>query len=209
MQRPTTLKLDSCEILYGTSGEISRQNFDEHNPFGFGSTTFVSAGDSLLVTSPEGTLATVSSNGPFGESFFFGYGDDEDLVPAPVPKSLVLNVPGNTFPAFSAVPVPDVNYPRLTGPEFRPGTLDKPLRWRAGDPEESTISFNLSNDAYDTAGAEVYCRVRDDGEFTLPKNVQSALRGNNEHFSFDHFSRLHLTRIQKGDAILSIYTNSE
>ena len=135
----------------------------------------VGAGDALVFTSPAGTWATLPRR-ERGE--LVGYASEGIGLSLPVPDGLVVDVPGEAFPAFAAVPVPVV--PPLTG--LSPGPLEAVtdatvFRWDTiAEPREVSIDV-LGIDPETLETVSIGCRAIDDGEFALADAVDIAFGG--------------------------------
>jgi len=125
----------------------------------------VSAGESVTLTSDSGTYATLDL-----------MADRFEVATYPVPSPLTLDIPGEVFPAFSNVAMPDV----VAVQNFQPGNND-PLE---ANTEITWIPTGLVNHHINLAVfdfpasdkvVDLRCSMADDGLFTLPANIVDAL----------------------------------
>jgi hypothetical protein len=126
---------------------------------------FVSAGENFTLTSEAGTYATVN----YTDSRF-------EIAPYPVPANLVLDIPGDVFPTFSDVTIPEVV--RVTN--FNPGRNDvlraeTTVTWDPTGVSGNTVYLSVFDIFASDKVVHLYCRMADDGEFNLPANVQTVL----------------------------------
>lgn len=127
--------------------------------------TFVSAGDSFTLTSDAGTYATVS----YADSRF-------DIAPYPVPENLTLDIPGQVFPAFSGITIPMA----VSVQNFNPGrnqtlSAETTITWDTTGISDHSIYLEVFDLFASDKVVRLYCRMADDGSFTLPANIVSAL----------------------------------
>ena len=126
---------------------------------------FVSAGENFTLTSDAGTYATVA------------YSEDRfEIAPYPAPAQLVLDIPGDVFPAFSNVVIPEV----ARAANFKPArnevlTADTTVTWDPTGIAGNTIYLSVFD--FPAAGkvVDLFCSMTDDGEFELPADVQAVL----------------------------------
>lgn len=127
--------------------------------------TLVSAGENFTLTSDAGTYATV------------GYSDSRfEIAPYPAPANLVLDIPGDVFPAFSDVTIPEV----VRVANFSPGRnevlrADTTVTWDPTGISGNTIYLSVFDIFASDKVVNLFCRMADDGEFNLPANVQAVL----------------------------------
>lgn len=161
--------------------------------------TLLNAGDVLVLSSPAGTWLTLPRSEQFG---FIIYMPENEGLPLPVPSNLVLDVPGADFPAFSNVAVPDVT--PLTGVVTDGSST---FRWNAGAGDPSVF---VTIDVIDfTGGANftsVNCFARDDGEFTLPADIQAELGA--DFSGFPELDRVGANLVQQGNSLLFVSSTS-
>ena len=115
----------------------------------------VSAGENITVSSPAGTfnsLATTSSIGPPVYS-------EQTNIFTLLPLGLTVDIPGEVFPAFANVAVPDVQ--PLTGVVVN--STGTEVIWDAGSNPSALISIIISD-----TGRSSICLTADDGQFSVP-----------------------------------------
>lgn len=130
--------------------------------------TSLGAGDPIAVTDPDGRLyANLSRQDVSG---FILYASEDDALSLPVPSGLVVDVPGDDFPAFAAVSIPDVA--PLTGVSpaaNEPADENSTFRWDAAG-GDSRVDIDLIFVLSDPL-VSVTCSAVDDGEFALPASA--------------------------------------
>lgn len=142
----------------------------------------VSAGETLTLSSPSGTYATVNRvrysgpNVPDNPPILYS----ANSLTAPVPDDLTLSVPGDTFPAYNELAIP--NIPAITGQSPTTASdvrTDSVFTWDANGNENAIIGIYA---AYiPESGSEnselviVTCEVKDDGYFAFPESTKVEL----------------------------------
>ena len=130
------------------------------------------AGTPLVLRTAQASYAQlVRSAGPQ-----YTYRSTVPALPAP-PAGLVLNIPGakGGFPAFSGVPVPVSDPPRLTVPAAGESfTVNTAFTWSnpTKDPNATVLLTGMSDDS----DVMFTCLAKDDGTFTLPAATAAQLR---------------------------------
>lgn len=131
---------------------------------------FVSAGDTLLLSSPQGTFADiVKLEGSFISPTYVGQYDFA------FPQNIQLDIPGDVFPSMT-VPFPTVS--KLASDDFsveRPARLDDEFSWTAGADSDALMYLSFTDDPHKNW---VNCFSRDNGKFVFPQNVI-------DHFGID------------------------
>lgn len=172
--------------------------------------TAVSAGESIVLTSPLGTYATLDEQQAAG-FLFYDLPNMVMLMDGPVPDGLTIDITGSgPIPAFSAVPVPSIT--ALTDVNFggqetiSASTL---FTW-----EPSTNSVAKIRIFSSTAGGffledslTVTCIVPDTGSFTFPASIQAQL-GRDFTGSTPLISRLVAHPVQVDSAVLYVIRES-
>jgi len=138
---------------------------------------FVSAGNALMFTSEAGTWLTLPLIDIPG---FKGYRPESRPLPTPFPSDLTLDIPGETFPAFAAVPLGDVAPLSIQVPGGDDDVAASTgFSWEsAGDAQANTrveIELEFDDQGTDGEDIEVLCSATDDGEFSLPQSVLDQL----------------------------------
>ena len=163
---------DTCQVSTTDFGDFTIPTLDGAPV----DVTSLSAGEVLTVSSPAGTYVELQRDEGFG---FIFYDVDTDL-PTPIPTELTVDIPGDEFPAFSNVAIPNVA--PLTG--VSPGfgqtlTADTVFTWDAGNNENARIDITL----VDTSAlldpsqelVSVSCLAIDDGSFQIPAQTAAQL----------------------------------
>lgn len=137
----------------------------------------ISAGQTLTFTSPAGTYATLArqtATNPFDGGTLLLYELPGDALAGMPPAGLTLDIPGDVFPAFSRVAVPDMPAP-LT--DFSPpigdsASANTAFSWTPSSVAGALVSLGLNSDV-----ESIDCLLVDDGRFTLPDSVTAQLTG--------------------------------
>lgn len=195
---------DTCEVTTTTVDEVETPDdaLDVDVPF-----DFVSAGDNLVVSNAGGTVFVIQRQTLFGFDF---YALPEDTVlPDPLPMGLSIDIPGDVFPAFSNIAIPDVDVLTNVMPAAgSPITASTTFTWDAGSNPD--VFVNIDVFAFDTNtfdSISVNCIAVDDGEFSFPAGTQSELGA--QFSAFDAtVSRTALNFATRGDALLVIGNSS-
>lgn len=196
---------DTCELSFDIDEDVLESE----------SSSPVNAGEVLTLSSPAGTFAEIVRFTNNESQIYFG----PENLPAPVPSGLVFNIPGDEFPAFSDVSVPDVEPFVLTservgffGDEI-PVTSE--ITWEAGsDPEARIRLYYVANvDTSSTLGVEevteidLDCILLDDGSFAFDAAMKTQLTESGFDTITANIGRQVSTMIQQGDALL-VTTNT-
>jgi len=164
---------DTCHTI-NTVGSVEqhhrsifKSNADLHD---------LSAGEVLTVRNDFGSLAEVNLEVGIDIDARLTYkfpaldiGADENLI---------LDIPGNEFPAFNNVVLPEIEYTwPLDFDMDLNGDIDfsKPITWVAATQPGSQYRFGVHVTFFD--GSEIYyrCAVTDDGSFAFPSEVRYEL----------------------------------
>lgn len=158
----------------------------------------ISAGDNLLMSSSAGSYADLSRQ-TNGDTISYTTGS---TLPRP-PNSLALNIPGDTFPQFSSVEIPDLEDLEISSPAVGE-TLrsDTALRWNAAS-DRSTSRVLLT--AVD-ADVSVTCSLVDDGRFNFSSATQAEL-GDLFSAGSSSIRRQNVVSPTRGDSGLIIITS--
>lgn len=162
---------------------------------------------------PEAPFNRVSTEENFtlasGTYATIGYSDSRiEIAAYPAPTNLVLDIPGEVFPAFSDVAIPEV----VRATNFSPAR-NEVLRADTAvslDPAgilENTIYLSGFDIFATDKIVNLFCRMADDGEFNLPADVQAALNsslGAGAELNGTKQDLLSLTTIVQGDASLVV-----
>ncbi len=142
--------------------------------FNFGAPfEFISAGEVITFTSPAGTYIELNRT-TFGD--IVGYSTDTEL-PRPAPSGLLVDIPGDDYPAFSNVSIPDVAALQLTAPaDSAPVTPNTQFTWTAATGSDSAVDISTSfTDIANMENVSVNCTVVDDGSFSFDSATQAAM----------------------------------
>lgn len=196
VQNGIVASVDSCVVSDSTAAtDPSQPGGIEFNP--------VSAGDVITLTSPAGSYAEIVKSEANGFIFYSVAGDGS--LPGPVPSGTVLDIPGDVFPAFPNVAVPDIaeltNVASSTGNTL---TANSTVTWDAASSEGSFMNLSA---AYTPPGTEnsisVFCTVADDGSFSFPADTAAQMGNDFESLNFN-LSRSGSTVVQSGNALLTV-----
>jgi len=195
--------LDTCEVeIFGVGGIPDLDDLDDDNLIFDSNFNSLSAGETITISSPAGTFSTLVQF-TFGD--LIGYGIDETGVAPvpPVPSGLVVDIPGDEFPAFSNVDIPDVAQIVVTAPT--PGTAITPttqFTWVPGGDSDALLDLSVTSFDAQGMGVGVDCVLEDDGSFSFPASVQSQM-GTGFTSPFFDFNRTRFNLIQNGTTVLA------
>ena len=182
--------IDTCEIDDVDDGG-DFLDFDE-TPFS------LSAGETITVTSAAGTYATLLMNSAAG---LIVYIPEEELV-SPLPQNLIVDIPGDQFPAFSNVSIPNVNALDVSPTPQETITGNTNFQWTGTTQTFSFLTIEASFDT-NTGFVDVVCIARDDGSFSFPANISSQVGGSEA--SFVDISRTGFDVVFNGDSQLLVF----
>ena len=160
----------------------------------------ISAGNNLLLSSSAGTYADLSKQ-EMDESITY---TASTPLPRP-PDGLTIDIPGDTFPQFSDVEIPDLEDLNISSPgDGEALTSDTSIRWTAASVRENSRVLLSASDA----GVTVTCSLADDGRFAFSTATQAQM---GELFSAAEFSvrRQNFVSPTRGDSGLVIITSIE
>ena len=161
--------------------------------------TPLSAGENVVVSGPGGTFATLQRTEAAG---FVVYAPEGGSVAGPIPSGLVVDVPGDEFPAFAAVRVPDAS--PLTGvtPAGPEGvTAGTTFGWDAGTDPSTRVTATLAIEDTDPV-VSLTCSLVDDGEFRLPASLLARIPADRPATA--SLARVGTRALQDGDAVLLV-----
>jgi len=203
---------DECEVV------INGPEDPDTPEIGGVSISGLSAGEVITVSSPAGSFTELLPSSFFGPSVYV----EPDNMPYPFPTGLRIDIPGDEFPAFDKVVVPDIEPFVLTSlPDtFQHFSISQEITWEPGTPSDANIvmyldltetSITVTDDtesSYTARRVEIDCVLKDDGSFSFSTEIQTQLSdaGFNE-IPLDIGRRITTTR-QEGDAILIISNSS-
>ncbi len=142
------------------------------------SARLVSAGETLTFTSPAGTYVTLErqtlNNPTVGTLVAYTLPIPGDVLAGLPPAGLTLDIPGDVFPAFSNVAVPDLPTPLTDfSPSIgRPVGASTAFSWTSSGVAGAGVLLELVSNA-----ESINCLLVDDGNFTLPASVTDQLTG--------------------------------
>ncbi|MFK7993064.1 MAG: hypothetical protein AB8B87_02940 [Granulosicoccus sp.] len=155
--------VDSCNL------SITPTILTEAGVIGFPEAQFqlVSAGDTLTLTSNEGTYADIDRSA----SRF-------DIAPYPIPEPLTLDIPGDVFPAITGAAVPDVIVVEGLSPSGNSSIVNKDtvFTWTPSGVDGNSVYISTFDFPQTGKVVGLTCRMADDGEFSLPADISSALQ---------------------------------
>lgn len=160
----------------------------------------VSAGGNLLLSSSAGSYADLSQQ-IIGETITYTTGGS---LPRP-PDGLMLDIPGDAFPQFSNVQIPDLQDLAISSPAAGEALgSDTAIRWTAAtDRTNSRVLLTASD-----ADVTVTCSLADDGRFNFSTATQAEM---GDLFAADNYSvrRQNFVSPTRGDSGLIIITSIE
>ncbi|MGB0866461.1 MAG: hypothetical protein ACPGSC_08120, partial [Granulosicoccaceae bacterium] len=163
----------------------------------------VSAGEVLTLTSSAGTYLSLVKQNYAG---LIGYSSEPEYVTGPLPSSLILDVPGDAFPAFSDITMPVVETLQITS-SLAEIAADAAVSWEAGSSSNAHIYleatfYNSVNNKFNT----IECVARDDGQFTFPTQMVAQAGGAPVQ---GFYASRDIYRVeQQGDAVLYLLSSS-
>ena len=194
------LPLDTCVTFRQPNDFIGSTGLiQSYNQLGSGIPINLSAGEVLTLSSLDGSWLDVYR----GQGPNYEYVNTNPII-EPVPSTLQLDIPGDSFPGYIDISIPDVETVTLTEPAE--GTilqLDTTFIWVPSAQDNAYLRITAEK----LVGSErvhLDCAVTDDGEFQIPGSVQSEL---SEIFQ-DYAVRVNRTVYStetSGDSILFIF----
>ena len=160
--------IDTCDVSVTDLTELpdSPSLTDE-----VGVLTSISAGDVITVSSPAGSFAEMSKQ-TSGEYIYYR----NDSLAGQAPSGLVLDIPGDAFPAFSNIQMPDIQPIALTS---HVGSAliepDSVFTWEAGSNSNAYVTLSMNQIDSSETLTSVVCYVTDDGKFTFPESTKAEL----------------------------------
>ncbi|MFK8082465.1 MAG: hypothetical protein AB8B97_19440 [Granulosicoccus sp.] len=183
----TSLTEDSCELEINSPGIRTEDTIviDGVTP------RSLTAGEVILVSSPAGSFVelkpgeVLSLGGePLGFTDYSDYDADSDsnTAPLPYPMGLTIDIPGDEFPSFSSVAVPDVEPFVLISSRDENDSFGifEQVRWEAREVEGAKIVLYVNdtyagNNGQPSTQAVLNCVLIDDGSFFLDIAMQELL----------------------------------
>ncbi len=193
-------RLDTCDVTFTAPEEGDADILPPFTPAG--TPAYISAGAQITLMAGSNTYATLEKrdetiNGD--NATFYSVA----ALSAP-PAELTATVPGDEleFPAFAAVPLPNVAPFTLTAPAGTdPVAPTTPFTWDAGGNADAVVLIKVT-DVDETGNAlTVSCTAQDDGSFVLPDETREALGDTFEGSLVSAGRQAFRTEI-KGEAVL-------
>jgi hypothetical protein len=186
---------DTCSVV------DSSQPIDDTGP----ESSFVSAGEVLTVTSAGGTYLQLTRE-VFDD--FTIYNPDPVFVDGQLPAGLIVDIPGDVFPAFNDIAAAQVQSLNLTSPNAAdPITATTAFSWNANSTAGSTINISATS-FINGAAVSVICTTADDGDFTFPAATQNEMGAEFSSIAAS-ISRDAIVIEQYGNAALAVTTSSK
>lgn len=184
---------DDGSIVFGERTEL---NLDENI------IEYLSAGEVLTITGPNGTYAELQRTSSDFEGVVLYTLPDNAEINGKLPDGLTITIPGDEYPGFSDVAIPNAVPLQLTSNNNRNDfSRDTTLTWVADANPMSKIYFSAYlDDLY------ISCYLVDDGEFTLPEGLKVLI--NTDQQSFFDVGRETNNFIRQGNTVLSVFTYS-
>jgi len=159
------VELDTCEI---TEPEDTTIGIGDSG--GSNSVPYVSAGESVVINAPNGTWFTLNE----GDT---GIYEVDNELPEAIPAGATVSIPGSVFPSVGAIPINEPAAPVRIAPDFGPVSIVSQYQWQAagGDGVFMSLSFLEYDSTGDFVDFAISCNLEDDGEFTPPDDVLTAI----------------------------------
>ena len=163
--------LDTCSTL------IEEEGFDDDDLENIArGANNISAGETITLRSSAGTWLTLSRIQDAQSIIYLPEVELPSSIASgldTVPNGLVIDIPGDDFPAFTDVLIPDVaplSGVTTNGAIVTPATL---FQWDAGSDNPSVfIVIELESIDEETS---ITCSAADDGEFSIPDELRTEL----------------------------------
>jgi len=160
----------------------------------------VSAGETIIISGNGGTVATLTRQS-LGNAIIYQTPQTSGSLPA----GLVVDIPGDDFPAFSGATFPAARPFQLSSPTINTVfTAGDQINWNAGSSSSAVfIDIEFGNQFGETS--QVECEVRDDGNFSLPSSIVDRIGADLEAIEFN-IVRNEFNFVERGNALLSTST---
>lgn len=170
-----TSQLNGEDVCFVSEEDDDNNDLDVDFDFEIGET--VSAGETMTLTSPMGTYATLERqtlNIPSLGTVIAYTTPMGDALPGLPPSGLTIDIPGDVFPAFSNVAVPDLpaSLVDFSPPLFSAVDESTVFSWTPSGVAGAGVTLELVSDT-----ESISCLLVDDGNFTLPASVTEQLSG--------------------------------
>lgn len=164
----------------------------------------VSAGETVILTGASGTFATFSRTLLFdGEAIL--YLPESELL-SPMPQDLVLDIPGDEFPSFNNVAIPNVPALDITPAQDQPINANTEFRWNGGTEALGIVTIEADFTMDNGINLGVLCFPRDDGSFVFPADVKEQI-GDAVADQALSYSRSAFNFLKSGNAELWIFND--
>jgi len=159
----------------------------------------ISAGEVIPVTGNTGTVASLTR--VQNTSNFVDYSDI--IGPLDPVANLRFDIPGDEFPAFTNIQVPN-SIPLLgISPSLNSTvTANTVFRWAPGMTGVTHMSIGITFGAGSTNSVHVGCFIVDDGEFSIPQNLRNEI--GDAVATRWNLDRRHFITIQNQSAIIQV-----
>lgn len=210
---------DTCEVTVSDSIIIDEDDDDDIDiEIPNISVSLVSAGEIIPFTSATaGSFAELERMVQFGQTFYTLAGDPSSGIPGPVPADLTFSIPGDVFPAYPSVAVPNMTSLGNISPDLNSAvTGDTIFTWDAGAGSDAVVSISATgftqtivNDLPTVSFAILDCEVIDDGIFALPATTQTEIANSGIDFFFGSMSKTLTSLEQNGNSVLIVTRSSD
>ena len=161
----------------------------------------ISAGEVITVTGSAGTIASLTRvpNSPG----IVDYSASVDSTTIQGVTNLQFDIPGDEFPSFSNIQVPDsIPLTGITPALDATVTANTIFRWSPGTPGVTHMSIGMTFGEGISNPFFVGCFIIDDGEFSLPSNLRDII-GNAVATGWT-LDRRHFVNVQNQSAIIQV-----
>lgn len=167
--------------------------------------TLVSAGEVLNLSSQAGSYLDLQRQTQAGIQF---YGDDQGAITGSLPSQLTLDIPGDTFPAFSNISFPTVEPLVIITPILGETiTANTGFSWTPGTNPDAHILISATEFSASGEGVTIECLVRDNGVYAFSPEIKTEL--GDDFFAFSaNVSREASAVFQRGNALLILTASS-
>jgi len=197
---PLVATVDTCEV-FKSGDEHPLIPIPDDIDINFST---ISAGDSLSLNSSAGVYATLEKQNAFGFTIY----NAEEL--SDIPAGLTLTIPGDEFPAFSNISIPDISGFSMTSPSSTATiTPTTSFTWQSGSVADAVVELEfLAIDLSTLDAIIVTCSAKDDGAFSIPAATQAEMGAD---FSATGYtaSRIVYSIQRKANAMLIVSSSSQ
>jgi len=176
--------------------------------------SFLSAGEVITITAPSGTLGELQRSIDYGNiSYQIPF---DEMLSNVVPYGTVVDIPGDEFPAFSNVRLPEISPFDVVATTGEMLTSQSSFTWTPNSTASATYIrlfgavYNYADindqDTYETLG--VTCHLLDDGSFSFPEEISAELGSDFNAWSY-YIARKGVEFQRQGDSLLAVVSSSE